>query len=105
MVLRWKLTLAPLLVAATVVACAAPQDDGGDQASSEDAIVATCTSAERENVQRTDIASFTFDHLTPTGKELFKGMVYWRSHQIEDLRYPVARMCASNVSKALFLGG
>lgn len=105
MVLRWKLALAPLLVAATVVACAAPQDEGDDPGSSEDAIVATVTPTERENVERTDISDFTFDRITPTGTHLFKAMVYWQSHQIEDRRYPVARMCASNVSKALFLGG
>ena len=101
---RWKLAIAPLLVAATVVACAAPQDED-ESGSSEDAIVATVTPTERTNVERTDISSFTFDHLTPTGEHLMKGMVYWRDHQLDDLRYPVARMCASNVSKALFLGG
>ena len=103
MSLRWQLALAPLLVAATLVACAAPQEEG--DASSEDAISATVNPTERQNVERTDISGFKFDHLTPTGTHLFKGMVYWRDHQIEDLRYPVARMCASNVSKALFLGG
>src|SRR4051812_2868569 len=102
---RWTLALAPLLVAASVVACAAPQGESDDQGSSEDAIVATATSTERESVERTDISSFKFDHITPTGTHLFKGMVYWRNHQIEDLRYPAPRMCASNVSKALFLGG
>ncbi|HSO40781.1 MAG TPA: hypothetical protein VLT33_49990, partial [Labilithrix sp.] len=96
MLVRWKLAVAPLLVAATVVACAAPQEED-DPGSSEDAIVATATATERTNVERTDISTFTFDHLTPTGEHLFKGMVYWKDHQIEDLRYPVARMCASNV--------
>ena len=103
-----KLSLAPLiaLALATVVACTAPQgteDDGSG--SSSDAIVATVTPTERSKVEATNIGGFTFDHLTPTGQHLFKGMVYWRNHQLEDLRYPVARMCASNVSKALFLGG
>jgi hypothetical protein len=103
---HWKHVLAPLLAVATLVACAAPQDEEGDDpGSSEDAIVATVTAAERAAVERTSIDGYEFDHLTPTGAHLFKAAVYWRSHQIEDLRYPVARMCASNVSKSLYLGG
>ena len=96
--------LVPLFVSSIVVACAAPTDDevSGE---SEDAIVATVTPTERQAVEATDISNLTFDDITPTGTHLMKGMVYWRQHQIEDLRYPVSRMCASNVSKALFLGG
>ena len=106
MLSRWKLSFAPLLSLALVAACAAPQaDDADDPASSEDAIVASTNAAERAAVERTNISSYTFDHITPIGTHLFKGAVYWRDHQIEDLRYPVARMCASNVSKVLFLGG
>jgi hypothetical protein len=106
MALRWKHALAPLLALATLAACAAPQDDAADESgSSEDAIVATVTPAEREAVENTSIKGYGFDHLTPTGTHLFKAAVYWKSHQLEDPRYPVARMCASNVSKTLYLGG
>jgi hypothetical protein len=102
----WKHAVAPLLALATLVACAAPQaDEGDDPGSSEDAIVATVSAAERVAVEKTSIADYQFDHLTPTGQHLFKAAVYWKSHQLEDPRYPVARMCASNVSKALYLGG
>ena len=97
---RALVALVPLLV----VACASPNTDDAS-GESEDAIVATVTPSERAKVEATDISTLTFDDITPTGTHLMKAMVYWRAHQIEDLRYPVARMCASNVSKALYLGG
>lgn len=34
-----------------------------------------------------------------------RAAVYWKEHQLEDLRYPQPRMCASNVSEVLYLGG
>ena len=107
MAVRWKHALAPLLgLAIATAACAAPQDDASDEpGASEDAIVATVTPAERAAVEKTSISAYSFDHLTPTGAHLFKAAVYWKGHQLEDARYPVARMCASNVSKALYLGG
>lgn len=96
---------AAALMALTMAACASNSTDDPNTGDSEDAIVATVSTKERNAVEATDISDLTFDHLTPTGEHLMKAMVYWRQHQIEDLRYPVARMCASNVSKALFLGG
>ncbi len=103
---RWTYALAPLLALSMLAACSPTSEgDQGDAESSEDAIVAKVTAAERSAVERTSIAGYTFDHLTPTGRSLFKGAVYWKSHQLEDRRYPVARMCASNVSKVLYLGG
>ncbi len=108
MAVRWMHALAPFFALATLVACAARGDHGDESdgaGSSEDAIVATVAPAERAAVEKTNIKGYHFDHLTPTGTHLFKAAVYWKSHQLEDPRYPVARMCASNVSKALYLGG
>jgi hypothetical protein len=63
----WKHAVAPLLALATLVAGAAPQgDEGDDPGSSEDAIVATVTATERAAVEKTSIADYQFDHLTPT---------------------------------------
>jgi len=106
MTARWKHALAALFALGTVAACTAAQEEGADEpGASEDAIVATVTPEERAAVEKTSIDGYKFDHLTPTGAHLFKAAVYWKSHQLEDPRYPVARMCASNVSKALYLGG
>ncbi|MDB4941961.1 MAG: hypothetical protein JWP97_1495 [Labilithrix sp.] len=98
------LSLAPLLLAALAAGCVTTTEEE-EEGSSEDAITATATARERALVESTALTGLTFDHITPTGVHLMRGMVYWREHQIDDLRYPVARMCASNVSKALFLGG
>src|SRR5437588_2481577 len=98
MMVRWKQVVGALAALAPLVACAAEQGDASDDpGSSEDAIVATVTPAERAAVEKTSITGYQFDHLTPTGTHLFKAAVYWKDHQLEDPRYPVARMCASNV--------
>ena len=41
--------------------------------------------------------------MTPTGEKLMKSSFYWMGVQDRYSRYPKPRMCASNVSKVLFL--
>jgi len=63
------------------------------------------TTAERTAAARQDLTGFTYEHLTPTSTAIMRASRWWMDAQDESPRYPKARMCASNVSKVLFLAG
>jgi len=66
----------------------------------------TVSSSELAAVARTRVDSrLTFDLYTPTARKIFQASTYWEDAQDENPRFPKARMCATNVSKVLFLAG
>lgn len=83
------------------------ESDGNSAASVEgtEEPLTSVTDKERTAAQATDISTFTFDQLTPTGTKLMRAAHWWMDAQDESPRYPRPRMCASNVSKVLFLSG
>jgi hypothetical protein len=88
------------------VGCSATtEDDAAGDSTSQDALVPTTSYAERSGARSERTDGYAFDHPTSTGVGIFKSALYWHDHQLEDLRYPQPRMCASNVSKVLSLSG
>lgn len=90
--------------APALAACAASDvaSDGAD----EGAEAVTATAAEVTAAQATRLdPTLKFDLLTPTGTKIMKASWYWMGVQEDYPTYPKARMCASNVSKVMFLSG
>jgi hypothetical protein len=94
-----------LAVSPALVACSADaQEDGSESVDGTEEPLTSVTDAEVSAAQRTALdPSLHFDLLTPTGEKMMKSSWYWMGVQDRYSRYPKARMCASNVSKVLFL--
>jgi hypothetical protein len=95
-----------LAVSPALVACASTetQESSDDVGDGSEAISAT--SAEVTAAQATQLdPSLHFDLLTPLGTKMMKASYYWMGVQANYPTYPKARMCASNVSKIMFLSG
>jgi hypothetical protein len=63
------------------------------------------SSGEQAEAAAESLGSLRFERLTPTSERVVRAARYWMRTQDRDARYPKARMCASNVSKVLFLAG
>lgn len=94
-----------LAVSPAVAGCAT--DAGDDEAlDTTEEPITTVSSAELAGVARTRIdPSLRFDNLTRTGQAIMRASTYWQGVQDDYPRFPKARMCATNVSKVLFLAG
>lgn len=94
-----------LATSPALVACSADtQEDDATEGTEEP--ITSVTDQELAAAQRTTLdPNLRFDLLTPTGEKLMKSSFYWMGVQDRYSRYPKARMCASNVSKVLFLSG
>ncbi len=103
MLRKWLLLLA--LAAPFAVGCAAEtsSDEGGIDSTEEP--LTRVTPTEQRAAQSHGLDGLTFQRLTPTSTKLLSATRYWMDAQDEDTRYPKPRMCATNVSKVLFLGG
>src|SRR5262249_10547428 len=60
---------------------------------------------QRAAAQQESLGTLTFDQLTPTSTRIMRGARFWMHEQDKEPRFPRPRMCASNVSKVLFLSG
>lgn len=104
-ILRRLALLASLALAAgPLVACQAEVDDEENIDGTEEPLTRV-TDAEKVAAQRQSLGDLTFDNLTPTGTKVMRASQWWMDAQDESPRYPRPRMCASNVSKVLFLAG
>ncbi len=94
--------------ACLTVGCAAdaavPTNPGVVTGENED-LLTQVTASEQNEAQGTSLEGFTYDSLTPTTTKIMSASRYWMRVQDEDTRYPKPRMCATNVSKVLFLAG
>lgn len=106
MLLR-KLILASCLALSTVFAVGCAGDDAIDDDSSDSAEepLTRVSSDQEASAQREEITGLTFDHLTPTTTRMMRASRFWMHEQDKESRYPRPRMCASNVSKVLFMSG
>lgn len=92
-----------LAASPALVACSADAQEEGDVDGTEEPLTSV-SEAEVSAAQRTTLdPNLHFDLLTPTGEKIMKSSFYWMGVQDKYSRYPKARMCASNVSKVLFL--
>jgi hypothetical protein len=98
------LALLLLSVPAGPIGCATATEQGDDIESAEEPITRV-TSEETAAAQREDISAFTYARLTPTTQKIMRASRWWMHEQDDDPRYPKPRMCATNVSKVLFLSG
>ncbi|MBX3221587.1 MAG: hypothetical protein KF795_13785 [Labilithrix sp.] len=99
------LLLASLALAAgPLVACQADVDDEESVDGVEEPLTRV-TDAEKDAAQSQSLGDLAFENLTPTGAKLMRASQWWMDAQDESPRYPRPRMCASNVSKVLFLAG
>ncbi|MBX3205935.1 MAG: hypothetical protein KF764_12755 [Labilithrix sp.] len=99
------LLLASLALAAgPLVACQADVDDEESVDGIEEPLTRV-TDAEKDAAQSQSLGDLAFENLTPTGAKLMRASQWWMDAQDESPRYPRPRMCASNVSKVLFLAG
>jgi hypothetical protein len=96
------------LAATSIVAsgCAAEEDvdDVGESGSLEEPLTRV-TQPEQTSASSESLGSLRYQHLTPTSEKVMKAARYWMRVQDKDPRYPLPRMCASNVAKVLFLAG
>jgi len=105
-----RLTALPILALALVAfapGCAADNSDA-DSDGAEGTVEEPLTSVSPADVtaaQATSLNGFGYDSLTPTSTKIMKASRYWMGKQDRETRYPKPRMCASNVSKVLFLSG
>lgn len=94
------------LAAAPALTGCATDTSEDDAIEANEEPITTVSSNELAAVARTRIdASLTFDNETPTSRKIFQASTYWQDAQDENPRFPKARMCATNVSKVLFLAG
>jgi hypothetical protein len=95
-----------LTASPALVACASPDatEEDGNVGDGSEAISAT--SSEVTAAQATELdPSLKFDLITPMGTMMMKASYYWMGVQSSNPTYPKPRMCASNVSKIMFLSG
>lgn len=93
-----------LAVSPALVACGMEAQEDEESVDGTEEPITTVTDREVSSAQHTKLdPSLQFDLLTPTGERIMKASHYWMGVQDSYPRYPKARMCASNVSKVLFL--
>jgi hypothetical protein len=92
-----------LLTGGLALAGCAPS--AADDLASEDDALTTVSADQEDAAQATDISELSFEKLTPTSTKIMKAARWWMKEQDKESRYPKPRMCASNVSKVLFLSG
>lgn len=90
---------------AAVAGCASTDDAVVDEPAVAEEPLTRVSSAEQSAAALESIDAFRYDHLTPTSERVMRAARYWMRTQDGDPRYPLPRMCASNVSKVLFLSG
>lgn len=104
-----RITALPFLALALSIAslpgCAADDDAASASGTTEDEPLTSVTDSEVDAAQRTSLDGYRYESLTPTGAKIMKSSLWWMTKQDGDARYPKPRMCASNVSKVLFLSG
>lgn len=92
---------------ALVAGCSTDVDDDASTEGSNEEPLTSVTASEQKAAQAYSISGFEYDTLTPTSKKIMAASRWWMTVQDQSQysRYPKARMCASNVSKVLFLAG
>jgi hypothetical protein len=95
----------PLALTATATGCSSTTSDDEEAIEGTEDPLTRVSDGELTAAQAADLGDLTFEELTPTGTNIMRAAHYWMNAQDEDARYPKARMCASNVSKVLFLSG
>jgi hypothetical protein len=103
MIRRWLLLLS--LAAPLAAGCAAETSVDESGVDSVEEPLTRVTESEQRAAQAHGLDGLTFQRLTPTSTKILSATRYWIDAQDEDARYPKPRMCATNVSKVLFLGG
>ncbi len=100
------LTIAAIIATLlSTTACATQTEEPDDAPTTEDALVPRVSAEDKSAVAHQSTAGYRLEHPTRAGTAIFQAALYWRQHQLEDRRYPQPRMCASNVSKVLYLAG
>ena len=106
MLLRTAVFLALATTGAILTAgCSADTNDEDTATAAGEEPLTSVTSADAKAAQSYPISGFAYDSLTPTSTKIMHAARWWMTVQDQDSRYPKARMCASNVSKVLFLAG
>jgi hypothetical protein len=102
-----RLVLLFSLALAATPALAGCEADAGDEESVDgiEEPLTRVSEAEREAAQTQDLGDLEFDLPTATSTKVMRAAHWWMTAQDESPRYPRPRMCASNVSKVLFLAG
>lgn len=104
---RRRFAVASLLalgvLALALPGCAADDGAGPGEAAVEEEPLTSVTQADVSAAQATSLNGFSYDSLTPTTTKIMKASRWWMGKQDRESRYPRPRMCASNVSKVLFL--
>lgn len=100
--LRLTLPLLALGLVLSAPGCAADESPT-DGATVDEEPLTSVSSSDVEAAQRTSLSGFTYDSLTPTTTKIMRAARWWMGQQDRESRYPRPRMCASNVSKVLFL--
>jgi hypothetical protein len=104
-----RFALVPLLalgvVGLALPGCAADDGGTGEEAAVDEEPLTSVNPADVTAAQSTSLNGFSYDSLTPTTTKIMKASRYWMGKQDRETRYPKPRMCASNVSKVLFLSG
>ncbi len=95
------------LASASVVSvgCAATENSDVDDGASLEEPLTRVTPDEQAAAAAEPLGNFRYEHLTPTSERVMRAARYWMRVQDKSPRYPMPRMCASNVSKVLFLAG
>jgi hypothetical protein len=93
------------LSAPLAIGCAAETQPTEPEVGENEEPLTRVTESEQRAAQAHGLDGLTFQRLTPTSTKILSATRYWLEAQDEDTRYPKPRMCATNVSKVLFLGG
>ena len=89
-----------------LVACAESNPDSADSHVQDGDEAISATPSEVSAAQATQLdPTLKFDLITPTATKMMKASYYWMAQQVNNPTYPQPRMCASNVSKIMFLSG
>lgn len=97
--------LALTSVSAVSAGCASPDDTDAEGASLDEPLTRVTPDEQAAAAAEPLPANLRFEHLTPSTERIMRAARYWMRVQSNDPRYPMPRMCASNVSKVLFLSG
>lgn len=100
-----RLSVLSLLTLGLLAGCATEPSAEDGQVSIAEEPLTSVSPAEVSAAQRTSLDGFTYESLTPTTTKIMRASRWWMDRQDEYDRYPRPRMCASNVSKVLFLSG
>ena len=109
MSLRYLAAVLGLAVACSpaLAGCASDKEDSADSeqvGDGSEAISATTSEVTAAQATKLD-PTLKFDLITPTAEKMMKASYYWMGQQGNNPTYPQPRMCASNVSKIMFLSG